>query len=97
MSINWFLVAAFTLAMGWVGFYNNIEKPRLTRWAFAVGTPVVFWAIAAGFFGMIRTVGPVGAVVLVVAWAVTGWRLQSKWFGWLGATIVAGFGAVWFF
>lgn len=97
MSINWFLVAAFTLAMGWVGFYNNIEKPGPVRWAFAVGTPLVFWAMAAGFFGMIRTVGLVEAVVLVVAWGVTGWRLRSKWFGCLGATIVVGFGLVWLF
>lgn len=97
MSINWFLVAAFTLAMSWVAFYNNTEKPPLTRWAFAVGTPVVFWVIVTGFFGMIRTVGLVGAVVLIIAWAVTGWRLQSKWFALLGAAIVGGFGTVWLF
>jgi len=83
--------------MGWVAFYNNIEKPRRIRWAFGVGTPVVFWVMVAGFFGMIRTVGLVGAIGLVVAWVVAWWYHQSKWFGWLGTAIVAGFGTVWFF
>lgn len=57
-SLNGFVVAAFSLAMGWGAFYNNIGKPRLVRWAFAVGTPLVFWLMVAGFFGMIHTFGP---------------------------------------
>lgn len=97
IKLNWFLVAAFTLAMGWVAFYNNIDKPPLTRWAFAVGTPLVFWVMVAGLFGMIHTFGLVATIGVVVAWAVASWYHRSKWFGWLGAAIVAGFGSVWFF
>jgi len=83
--------------MGGVAFYNNVEKPQRTRWAFAVGTPLVFWVMIAGFLGMIHTFGAYAAIGVVVAWVAACWYHQSRWFAWFGAVIVVGFGTIWFF